>query len=185
MAYIRFIDEDDAEGKLFEIYDKIQGSRGRLSNILRIESLNPKALQAHLNLYMTLMFGKGELTRRERELIAVVVSAANDCDYGVVHHGEALGQHVKDEKLVKQVAEDLESAALDDREAALAGFAVGLTKDPGSGRKEAVASLRDAGFSDEAILMATEVAAYFNFVNRIATGLGVELEEKGERDYSY
>lgn len=52
-----------------------------LDNILASHSLNPHALQAHLGLYRTIMFGESSITRPEREAIAVAVSAANDCHY--------------------------------------------------------------------------------------------------------
>ena len=67
MAFIKVIGEDEADGKLFEVYDEIQRNRGRVSNILRIQSLNPKGLRAHLDLYMASVFGKGGLSRREAE----------------------------------------------------------------------------------------------------------------------
>lgn len=183
MAYIRVIDEDEADGELFEVYDHVQKARGRLSNVLRIESLNPRALRRHVDLYMELLFSKGPLSRPERELIAVTVSAANDCGYCVTHHAEALGRHVKDADFVQQVVADIGKAPLDDRQRALVDFALGLTHDPGKGREAAVDALRKAGFADEAILHATEIVAYFNFVNRIVSGLGVGLEDAGERDY--
>ncbi len=185
VAFIRVIGEDEAEGPLFEIYDEIQRSRGRLSNILRIESLNPKALKAHLQLYMATVFGKVGLSRRERELIAVVVSAANNCEYCYIHHGEALNTYVKDEAMVKQLQTDQSKVKLPARERALVDFAVGLTTNPASGREEAVKALRAAGLNDEEILHATEVVAYFNFVNRLASGLGVDLESQDARDYNY
>ncbi len=54
---------------------------GNLDNVLASHSLNPKALQAHLLLYRTIMFEESPLGRSEREAIAVAVSAANDCHY--------------------------------------------------------------------------------------------------------
>ncbi|MDQ2910732.1 MAG: carboxymuconolactone decarboxylase family protein [Actinomycetota bacterium] len=57
-----------------------EGARG-LANILASHSLNPEALEAHVRLYRTIMFGDSPLTRTEREAIAVAVSAANDCHY--------------------------------------------------------------------------------------------------------
>jgi len=53
----------------------------RLANILDSHSLNADALKAHLALYRTVMFGPSGLTRAERELMAVAVSAANGCHY--------------------------------------------------------------------------------------------------------
>jgi len=54
---------------------------GGLDNVLASHALNPKALQAHLGLYRTVMFGDSPLSRTEREAIAVAVSATNDCHY--------------------------------------------------------------------------------------------------------
>lgn len=52
-----------------------------MAHILASHSLNPAALEAHLGLYRTIMFGESPLSRTEREAIAVAVSAANDCHY--------------------------------------------------------------------------------------------------------
>jgi hypothetical protein len=54
---------------------------GDMDNVLACHSLNPEALQAHIDLYRTIMFGESPLSRAEREAIAVAVSAANDCHY--------------------------------------------------------------------------------------------------------
>lgn len=59
---------------------RAEGTEG-LDNVLACHSLNPEALQAHLLLYRTIMFGESPLSRSEREAIAVAVSAANDCHY--------------------------------------------------------------------------------------------------------
>ncbi len=185
VPYIRVIDEDEAEGPLFKLYDEIQSKRGRLSNVLKIQSLDPKGLEAHLDLYMALVFGKGPLSRRERELIAVVVSSANGCEYCYTHHGEALNKYVKDDAFIQQAIKDYTQLDLPAGERALCDYAVGLTKTPGEGRSDAVEALRAAGFDDEAILQATSITAYFNFVNRMVHGLGVELEGDDARDYDY
>jgi hypothetical protein len=50
-------------------------------HILASHSLNPEALEAHLLLYRTIMFGPSGVSRAEREAMAVCVSAANDCHY--------------------------------------------------------------------------------------------------------
>ena len=78
--WIERIGPDDAEGKLTDAYQRI--SRGRpLDHILEIHTLHPQSLLDHYALYRTSMFGPSPLTRVERESIAVVVSAANDCFY--------------------------------------------------------------------------------------------------------
>jgi uncharacterized peroxidase-related enzyme len=185
VAHIKVLDEDQADGRLFEIYDEIQRNRGRVSNILRVQSLNPKGLRAHLDLYMATVFGKGGLSRREAEMLAVVVSAANGDQYCITHHCEALDRYVKDPAWVKALAQDPAKAKLNEREAALVHFALGLTKSPAKGSQEAVSALRSRGFTDEQILQTAEIVSYFNFANRMSLGLGVELEGEGERDYHY
>ena len=75
---IKMIEAADAEGKLRELYDQFNG---RMANILKIHSLNPKSLEAHLEYYKIIMFGKSPLTRKTREMIATVVSSTNECFY--------------------------------------------------------------------------------------------------------
>lgn len=72
---------------------------------------------------------------------------------------------------------DPRAADLDARDRALLEFADVLTRSPASMRREHLERLRHAGFDDGAILHAVEIVAYYNFVNRLADGLGVELEE--------
>ena len=81
MAWIRTIDEDDAEGKLREHYARLREPWGGVDNILKIHSLNPDSLWGHFDLYRTLMRGRSPLTGVQREMIGVVVSAANRCHY--------------------------------------------------------------------------------------------------------
>jgi len=81
MAFIRQIDEADATGPLAEFYKQARKRAGRVFGILRIQSQNPAALQAGMELYKTLMFGRSPLSRGQREMLAVVVSRANDCFY--------------------------------------------------------------------------------------------------------
>ena len=81
MAHIPIRDGDDSPAELREIYRRIQPAGGVPDNILRIHSLNPRSLQVHYDLYRHLMHGPSDLTRVEREMIAVVVSRANACHY--------------------------------------------------------------------------------------------------------
>ncbi|RMH78315.1 MAG: peroxidase [Calditrichaeota bacterium] len=81
MAWIKMIAEAEAQGKLRELYERLQRDDGGVDNILKIHSLNPPSLEGHYRLYATLMRGKSGLSRAQREMIAVVVSAANRCHY--------------------------------------------------------------------------------------------------------
>jgi uncharacterized peroxidase-related enzyme len=93
------------------------------------------------------------------------------------HHGAALRALTKDDTLVKALKENPASATMDARGKALVAFALKLTKAPSAMAETDVAALREAGLTDRAVLDLVHVVAYFNFVNRLAEGLGVELEE--------
>lgn len=81
MAWVRVIDEGSATGRLAELYEKYQEPEGGVDNILKIHSLNVPSMRAHFDLYATLMRGRSDLSRAQREMIAVVASAANRCHY--------------------------------------------------------------------------------------------------------
>ncbi len=81
MAWIRTIDEEEAEGELRELYSRMTEPGGGVDNILKIHSLNPGSLRGHFEFYKTLMRGRSPLSRIQREMIAVVVSVTNDCHY--------------------------------------------------------------------------------------------------------
>ena len=81
MAYIPVIEPDQAGGVLKEIYAQAERRAGRVFNILKIMSRSPRALKASMELYTGTMFGPSELSRAQREMLAVVVSAANHCHY--------------------------------------------------------------------------------------------------------
>ncbi len=81
MAWIRTYSLEDAKGKLRALYDDAIARAGRVFGILRLQSQNPEVLDASTELYRRLMFGASPLSRRQREMLAVVVSRANRCFY--------------------------------------------------------------------------------------------------------
>jgi alkylhydroperoxidase family enzyme len=81
MAWINVIPENEASGDLAEQYSDLIEPWGGVDNILKIHSLSPESLRAHVILYKTLMYGKSPIKRPQREMIAVVASAANHCRY--------------------------------------------------------------------------------------------------------
>mgnify|MGYP005994546757 CR=1 FL=1 len=173
MSWIKQIDATDANETLKPIYDDLIRSRGKIANILKVQSLNPEALKAHLDLYMTLMFGHSGLSRKERECIAVVVSRVNNCEYCVNHHAESLSSYIKDESLLENIKSDYVTAELSARLKAICNYAYKLTAQPGDQKQEDILHLKTFDLNDKDILDISLIVAYFNFVNRIALGLGV------------
>ena len=185
MSWINVIDEEDAINSLKKIYNEIQSKRGKLSNIMKIHSLNPKVMKDHMNLYLTIMFGKSNLRREDRELIAVVVSSLNKCKYCVYHHEEALNFYWKDREKLNKVIEKFQSLDLSDKIKQMLDYVVKLTKNPYNIKRKDIDYLRNAGFSDKDILDINLITSYFNFVNRIALGLGVEFSKEEITGYKY
>jgi len=81
MAYVRLIDEGDAEWLLAEQYDAAVERAGKVFNIVKAMSLRPGVLRASMALYREIMFGESGLSRKERELLATVASAEQSCHY--------------------------------------------------------------------------------------------------------
>ena len=81
MAYLRLIDEGEADGPLREEYEAAVERAGKVFNILKAMSLRPGVLRASMALYREIMFGQSGLSRKERELLATVSSAAQGCRY--------------------------------------------------------------------------------------------------------
>lgn len=81
MAYIRYVPPAEAGPRLSRLYGRYADARGRLDNILRIHALNPPSMEHHHDLYRHLMAGPSPLSRAQREMIAIAVSAENDCFY--------------------------------------------------------------------------------------------------------
>ena len=82
MARIEIIPDDSWDGELGEIHSRVVDPKyGRVDNVIAVHSLNPRGMAAHLALYESAMAGTATLRKVERELIALVVSLANDCHY--------------------------------------------------------------------------------------------------------
>jgi uncharacterized peroxidase-related enzyme len=186
MPKIKVIQHEEATGRLKEIYDDLLKKRGKLAEVHKIQSLRPESIVKHMELYMEIMFSKSELSRAEREMIAVITSVANSCEYCQTHHAEALNHYWKNEEKISALKQNFNNAGLTEREEKLCEYAELLTKYPEMTNKTClITSLKDVGLSDEAILDATLVVAYFNFVNRIVLSLAVEVSEQEKAGYNY
>jgi uncharacterized peroxidase-related enzyme len=185
MALIEIIQPEDAQGELKEIYTNIEKTRGKIAEVHKIQSLNPKSIVNHMDLYLTLLYGKSPLRRVTREMIAVVVSKGNECEYCQLHHLEAMNHYWKDNVRAEQFRKDFNSVGLTDVELAYCNYAKHMTLTPGQDTSQLINQLKSLGEDDRAILDATMIIGYFNFVNRIVAGLQVELEVEGAGGYKF
>ena len=81
MSWIRTVAPEEATGLLAELYTAAIRRAGRVFQIVRMMSLAPRTLRSSMDLYRRLMLDEGRLERRQREMLAVVVSRTNDCHY--------------------------------------------------------------------------------------------------------
>lgn len=81
MAFIDYIEYDNASDSLKKLYRKYGGKTKTPANIVRIAGTNPQAMESHINFYMSVVHQKSDITRHQREMIAVVVSVINECHY--------------------------------------------------------------------------------------------------------
>jgi uncharacterized peroxidase-related enzyme len=100
----------------------------------------------------------------------------------VVHHGGGLFRLTKDQAFVDRIASNFREADITANDLAMLSYAEKLTVTPSACASEDVEQLRDIGFNDADILDIVQVTAYFNYVNRIADGLGIELEPYRENE---
>jgi uncharacterized peroxidase-related enzyme len=185
MPFIKTISYEESEDELRQAYDSIIGARGKLAEVHQIQSLDPAALLAHMDLYKAVMFGRKALKRYQREMMAVVVSAANKCQYCIEHHKEALHFYWKDSERANKLATQLDLPDLSAVDRALCKLARNLSLLPGDVSETSIKQLQQAGLDDRAILDAVQVIAYFNFVNRMVLALGVAFNEEEVKGYNY
>ncbi|HEY9624549.1 MAG TPA: peroxidase-related enzyme [Crinalium sp.] len=141
-------------------------------------SLNPDHLLRWFSYYDALQHGKSELSHREREIIAVVVSATNHCESCVLTHQAQLRDVTGDAPFAESVAQNHRTAHLTERERALAEFAVKVTELSNELSPDDLAPLREVGLSDEAILEAGEIAAQFSLSNRLSKAFGWKVKRE-------
>jgi len=164
---------DPLPADMAALFAKCQEKLGLIPNVLVAYAHNPAKLAAFSQMYNTLMLSKGGLTKLEREMIAVAVSAINNCWYCLVAHGAAVRVMSQNAALGDALALDHRHADLSPRERALVDFARKLTLASGEMGEADRAALRAQGLADQDIWDAAEVAAFFNMSNRLASAVGM------------
>jgi uncharacterized peroxidase-related enzyme len=172
LSWLRVPADEDEPPSVKELSAKANEKLGFVPNVLRVYALRPRHLELWNAFYDDLMRGESALTREQREMIAVVVSTANRCHYCMVSHSAYLRRLTGDPVLVEQLRTNYKYAEIDPRERAMLDFAVKLTEQSAACTEADVEALREAGWADEDIMDIAEVAAMFNFTNRLASGLG-------------
>ncbi len=183
MSWIRKIPYAEATGPLRELYARIAGEDGYIDNILTIHGQRPHTLEGHMALYKHVLHSRDNtLPKWKLELLGVYTSVLNGCAYCVAHHFTGLRGLLRDDVRAEAILAALEAdaigagAAFAADEAAMLAYCRKLTQRPGAMAQADVEALKAAGFDEGQVLEINQVVSYFNYVNRTATGLGVNLD---------
>jgi uncharacterized peroxidase-related enzyme len=149
-------------------FDKCMEKLGFVPNVLAAYAFDMAKLEAFVAMYNDLMLAPSGLSKLEREMIAVAVSAENRCYYCLTAHGAAVRALSDDPVLGELMVMNYRAARLDRRQRAMLDFAVKLTAQPHAIEEADREALRKSGFSDRDIWDISAVAGFFNMSNRVA-----------------
>jgi uncharacterized peroxidase-related enzyme len=143
---------------------------------------DPQALRERTALMKSAMYSQDGATRADRELAAVATSRANGCVHCASVHARLYAQLTKDEATIQRILDEGIDTPLGQRERAIVDYAAKLSLDPAGTTAQDLVPLRQAGFSDLAILDLTHVIGMFNWANQLFLTLGeVEPETVAAR----
>lgn len=166
MSRIHQITPDSATGKAKELLDAVHGKLGLVPNITRAMANSPAVLEGYLGLSGAL--GKGSLSAKHREQIALAVGQANHCDYCLAAHS-AIGKMVG--LTPDQILDSRRGTAIDPKADAVIRFARKLVDERGRVSDADVAEVRAAGLNDRGIAEVVANVAlniFTNYFNHVA-----------------
>ncbi len=171
--------QDELTAELKAYFEKCQEKLGFVPNVLKAYAFDNGKLKAFIDMVDDLMLADSGLTKLEREMIAVAVSAVNHCHYCLTAHGAAVRQRAKSNDFGEVVAQNWRAAELPKRQIAMLEFSVKLTEHPDKMVEADRQALRDEGFTDRDIWDVAAVAAFYNMSNRMAAA----TEMRPNREY--
>jgi uncharacterized peroxidase-related enzyme len=150
-------------------------SHTKISEYVLVLAHDPQSLGERTPLYNAIMFGRGGLSRAERELGAVSASIVNRCVYCAAVHASRYNALVRRPEMVSQLFEQGAAAILEPRERAITAFATKLSETPPRVDEVDLAALVDAGLSHLEIVDLILAASLFGWANRLMHSLGEAL----------
>lgn len=161
-------DEADLDPDLQKLFATARERLGLVPNVFRVMAFRQERLRAWFAHFRLLHEPTDNLSAAEREMIAVAVSMANGCLYCLVAHGAALREALGDQVLADRITLDYRRAGLDERRTAILDYAVKLTREPLEAGQGDIDRLVALGLTLEEVWDVAELAAMYNFTNRMA-----------------
>lgn len=176
---LRIVEEADAEGEVFELYEYFRSHFGRpnVPGILKCFATHPSLLQHMMALSENMIFSDGHLGRRHKEMIATFVSVQNACVYCADSHGYFLRVHGGTcEALDAIQRNNIQSEAFSPAEQALLAFVQKVNLNSSQIIPDDTNTLRGFGWNELQIAEAIHITALFSTFNRVANAFGLESQ---------
>lgn len=165
--------ESEVHESLRGLFRKAKERLGFVPNVFRVYSFRPERLMSWFGHYKQLHEPTAHLSLAEREMIAVAVSMANGCLYCLVAHGAALREALGDPIKADRITLDYRRAGLDAKMEAVLDYATKLTRTPLECAPADLEHLQSFGLTTEEVWDVIEIAAMYNFTNRMASATGM------------
>ena len=173
ISWFPVLEDDELDEPERKLFAKAREVIGFVPNVFRCYAWRPERFRAWFGHFKSVMEPTPGLSARDREMISVAVSMANGCLYCLVAHGAAVRELSSNKENADRITLDYRRADITPRERAMLDFAVKLTKTPAECDEADLDALRAHGFGDEDLWDVIEVAATFNFTNRVAMATGM------------
>jgi uncharacterized peroxidase-related enzyme len=172
--WIRTVPTDEATGVLRDAYEAQAARIGRVTPLTQLGSLYPDLVAERLRLYDVVEATRSAIPDWARRAVALTVSALNSCLFCTAGHSEKLRESGRGALAEAILADPGAAPAGEERVDALLRYARRLTLDPANTTEADVAALRSHGWTDLDILDVNNLAAYYGYINRVASGLGLK-----------
>ncbi len=175
MARISVIGKEEASKDVQEILAEIEDVFGKVPNLFKTYSHFPPLLKANWDKVKALMM-RGNLSRKTKEAIALLVSKDNSCSYCVAAHTVALRSIGATEEEIKKIEDEIEKSEFTEKERGLISFVRKANKDPNKITDEEFEELKKTGASESEIVEALGVMELFTAFNKFLDSLNVEID---------
>jgi uncharacterized peroxidase-related enzyme len=176
-AWVSTVAPEEADGLLKEAYDWQARRLGEPTEYTQLGSLHPELVYERLRLYKVIDQLESGLTDIEKNVVVYVTSVLNEtphCASGARHQLELEG--VSDELVAQLAGNPLNGGTGSTRLDEIVRYTAILTRSPGAITEQHIDALRGVGLSDADIVALNNLAAYYSYTNRVATGLGLRSE---------
>ncbi|HVC30920.1 MAG TPA: peroxidase-related enzyme [Steroidobacteraceae bacterium] len=173
ISWFPVLDSSEQDPDVRALCERALARGGLVPNVFRVYAWRPQRFLKWFAHFRDVLRGTPGLSEAERELIGAVVSYENHCVYCLTAHGASARALIGDPVLVDRAVVDYKRAGLDERTQAMLEYALKITRNSVECSVADIERLRRVGFADADIWDIAEVAAMFNFTNRIANATGM------------